>query len=160
MAFDYPPVYIEIESTPFIWWIELEQGSIIQLIDGADLKGSDLDVPHADGALPNIVHLAETTYTLPGTIFGDRDRDGDYTAGGRDEWIGGLEDHIAFLKDSICVDPGTADLRTLTLHWLSEVYTGEVRVARSLRLQEDDEWSSLCALRITIPAGELTKTGS
>lgn len=151
-----PDEYVDIDGFGLYEWIDIDW---TPLLDGADLKGTDIDISHTDGSYVNPRHVAETTYVCTGWLHGTMLFDGT-PASDLDDARRILRENLAFLRGYICADTATDDpTRTLTLHGDPD-WSAEVIIDRHLSLATESETSLAVVLRVTVPAGELVAEGS
>lgn len=163
-----PDEYLEVNSIPLVWWIELLD--VLPLWNGADITDTDLPIPGANGERDLIQYLRPLRAVIPAIIYGDRDRDGG-TVDGLQEQRQQLFDNVRYLLANVCADPGTdPSTRSATLYSPDGTSTlvGNVRVSRNLDLTHPGSTgegggnvvSAFAVLDIKVFPAELAESGS
>jgi hypothetical protein len=141
-------VYLEINSVPLATpaW---EVGDLTPLLDGADEKGGDRDLPHGTAvAYPRRPRV--TVRDVPLAIFGDFDQDGTPHA----DIDAGFVTNLAYLQANVLGAGTAADgTRPAVLHLPSGTRSADVTVGLALGLSPFDGVAAVGVLRLSIPAG-------
>lgn len=125
------------------------------LLDSTPARGSNEIMPGAEGRRFFQRFRDEKRATLPMSIFGDFDEDGDLT----DDPVQGVIEHVEYLRDAL----GEFDASLVPAVWHlpdGSTRVADVQVLGLFSFRDAGPGHLRCALEIVIPSGRFDEVGS
>lgn len=142
--------YLEVNSVPLstpAWWIT---NLTPEMLSGPDMKGRDMDVPHAVGVYPNPRRVTVTVKQFQMVIVGTADKDGGTPANYR---VGVLA-NIEYLRSNLGIGLSTGDgtVPAIWHRWDATTTSADVHVT-GFHVAALNQRAVNAVLELSIPGG-------
>lgn len=159
MPLTLPDEYLELNSIPLVWWINIEDLS--PLWDAFEVRGDDRILPGTSGVHPYRRRPTVTRVAVDFTVFGDRDRNG-----GRVYGLANIRaqlwNHREYLLDNFATQPtSNPGTRPAILHAPGAATAeADVHILPPFHLAGLGPLAFTGTLVLSIPDGVFAETGS
>lgn len=142
--------YLEVNTVPLstpAWWIT---NLTPEMLSSSDVKGGDIDIPHATGSYPNPRRYAATVKQFQMVINGSSDKDGGTPANFRV----GVNTNVDYLLANLGIasTTGAGTVTAIWHRWDATTKTAAVTVL-GLHVADLSHRHVTAVLEISIPGG-------